>query len=95
MTKTNIQVWLSFFVKDTVGGTFNWTTLITNVSKNEILREVIVRHDEESKDTKKKIMPYLEAEGCSITSVRGSTRSLSCQLANSNSNSHVFMKFRL
>lgn len=71
-TKTNIRVWLSFFVKDTVGGTFTWTTLITSVSKNETLQEVIVRQDESARDTKKKIMPYLEAEGCNITSVCGS-----------------------
>jgi hypothetical protein len=69
MSESNILVWLSITLRDCLDEKFSWTTLITNVSKNDTLQQVIFKQDDKVKDKNKKIMHYLGTEGCFIDEV--------------------------
>ena len=69
MSESNIIVWLLISLRDCSGGKFSWTTLISNVSRNETIQDVIFKQDDKVKDKNKKIKDYLTVEGCVIDEV--------------------------
>jgi len=66
---SNILVWLSVTLRDCTDKKLAWTTLVSNVSKNETLKQVISKQDDKVNDKNKKILRYLEVEGCVIDEV--------------------------